>query len=441
MLNATSTGTPPDAATLVRDDRVHSRIFTDPEIFRIEIERIFRRTWLFALHESEIPETGDFKTLTLAGSPVVAVRDKDGAIRLFLNRCRHRGAQVCEYEHGNTSFFRCWYHGWTYALDGGLANLPGSEAYGPGFDAGQLSLTAVPRVASYRGFVFASFASNGPSLDDYLGPAKQFIDVVVDYSPSGRIRVRPGMVHRTRYRGNWKQVGMDGYHVDAVHGSALDIMQSRRESTGSAVGALQIENPWSDESPSRTVGMPYGHAALDLREQRLRHGDRFMKEVASGPGGQEYVAAMVARHGPERARDIIALHGDPHVGIFPNLQLIHDHIRVVVPQSVDETLVLMYPIMLEGVPPAMNTARLRHHEDFYGPAGFGSPDDIELFERTQAGARADSDPWIYVGRGLAREYALGGMVAGKISDEVTQRAQLQEWRRLMSLDAGPEVRS
>jgi hypothetical protein len=92
----------------------------------------------------------------------------------------------------------------------------------------------------------------------------------------------------------------------------------------------------------------------------------------------------------------------------------------------------MYPILLDGVPAAFNTARLRHHEDFYGPAGLGSPDDIEIFERTQAGARADAEPWILLGRGLGREAPLGAMVTGRISDEVTQRAQFQEWLRLMN---------
>lgn len=419
-------------AGLVLHDRVHSRVFTDPEIFEVEMQRIFASTWLYALHESEIPKPGDFKALTLARAPVVAVRGQDERIRIFFNRCRHRGAQVCEHEHGSTRFFRCWYHGWTYALDGSLANLPGQEAYGEELDLGQLSLTQVPRVDAYRGFVFASLARVGPSLDRYLGAAKQFIDVIVDYSPTGRILVRPDMVHRTCYRGNWKQVGMDGYHVDAVHGSVVDIMQRRHDSTGSAVGALQIENPWSDAAASRTVGMPFGHAALDLREQRLRHADRFLNEVSASRGGAEYVAAMVGRHGVDRARDIIALHGDPHVGIFPNLQLIHDHVRVVIPQSVDETLVYMYPILLDGAPEAFNTARLRHHEDFYGPAGFGSPDDIELFERTQAGARAQYDPWVLLSRGLQREAVEGDAVIARISDEVTQRAQFREWQRLMS---------
>lgn len=420
-----------DIRGLVQHDRVHSRVFTDPDIFEMEMRRIFESTWLYALHESEVPRAGDFKTLTLARAPLVAVRGQDARIRVFFNRCRHRGAQVCEHEHGNTKFLRCGYHGWTYALDGALANLPGREAYGEELNLGQLALTQVPRVAEYRGFVFASLTEAGPSLDRYLGASRQFIDVIVDYSPTGRILVRPDMVHRTRYRGNWKQVGMDGYHVDAVHGSVVDMMQRRQESTGSAVGALQIENPWSDEAASRTVGMPFGHAALDLREQRLRHAERFLREISASRGGSEYVAAMVGRHGPERARDIIALHGDPHVGIFPNLQLIHDHVRVIIPQTVDDTLVYMYPILLEGAPEEFNTARLRHHEDFYGPAGFGSPDDIELFERTQAGARAQFDPWILLSRGLRRETVEGDAITGRISDEVTQRAQFREWQRLM----------
>lgn len=422
-----------DLDYLVQSDRVHSRIFTDAGIFADEINRIFHRTWLYAAHESEVAQPGDFKTIMLGRTPVIVVRGQDGEVRLFVNRCRHRGAQVCEAAQGNTKYFRCWYHGWTYELNGSLASLPGEEAYGGSVAAAQLGLAAVPRVGQYRGFIFASLASTGPTLEEHLGAARQFIDIVADYSPTGKVKVKSNVVHKTRYRGNWKQVGMDGYHVHYVHSSVVSILQQRSGSTGSAVGALQIEDPWSDQSRSITRGFPYGHAALDLREQRQSHGQRFMAEVARTADGKKYVETMVARHGPARAEEIIALHGDPHIGIFPNLQLIHDHVRVVVPISVAETHVYMYPIFLEDVPDAFNTARLRHHEDFYGPASFGSPDDLELFERTQAGAQAELQPWILLGRGIGREVLEADQtVTARISDEVTQRAQMQEWKRLMA---------
>jgi len=416
-----------DPARLVFKDRVHSSVFTDDGIFELEMNRLFKRTWLFALHDSEIPNPGDFKAFDLAKIPVIAVRNKDQSISMLVNRCRHRGATLCEKGVGNARNLTCWYHGWVYDLDGSLISDVGQG------EKEDLGLTRLPRVDNYRGFVFTSFSAEGETLVEYLNEAREFIDVLLDYSPTGRIRINPKVVHKYKFRGNWKQLGMDGYHVHYVHASVVDIFSGRKNTTGSAVGALQIEDPWSDESSSRARGFPFGHAALDLRQQRLDNADSLVAAVEKGAGGQEFVDNMIEIHGKERAKEIIALHGDPHLGVFPNLQLIHDHLRVMVPISASETEIHMYPIFLEGVPAEFNTARLRNHEDFYGPASFGSPDDAAIFERVQEGLLAGVNPWMAVGRGMDRDWVeTGNIQVGPISDEVTQRAQFAEWRRLMT---------
>ena len=422
-----------DYESLVQEDRVHSAVFTDEEIFQDELDRIFHRTWVFALHESEIPNAGDFKRLQLGRYPVIATRDEEGGLHLLINRCRHRGAQVCESNHGNTRRFQCWYHGWTYDCRGDLVGLTGPEGYDENFDPTQHGLTPVPRVESYRGFVFASFAKEGMSLSDYLGPTKPYIDIMVDASPTGELEVKPNVLNRTRYRGNWKQVGMDGYHPHYVHMSVFKIFSKRESTTGSAVGALQLEDPFSDASTSRTRGFPNGHAALDFREQRQPHADNAIAELRQSEDGARYVDDMIKAYGEERARDLIAWHGDPHLGVFPNLQLIHGHVRVVVPIGPGETEVQMYPVFLKGVEPSINEKRLRSHEAFYGPAAAGSPDDAEIFERTQRGLIADIDPWVPLARGMHREQVdEDGSVAAYISDEITQRAQMKEWKKLMT---------
>jgi phenylpropionate dioxygenase-like ring-hydroxylating dioxygenase large terminal subunit len=132
------------------------------------------------------------------------VRDDNGAVRLFLNRCRHRGSTVCQVEAGNAKTFRCAYHGWTYRNNGELAGVTYQEGYGSAFRKEQLGLVQVPRVEHYRGFMFGSLSPAGISLDDHLGgPAKEQIDLFVDLSPEGEIEVRAG-VHRFDYPANWK---------------------------------------------------------------------------------------------------------------------------------------------------------------------------------------------------------------------------------------------
>ncbi len=427
MNSPTEPEAPISPAELVQPDRVHSSIFTDQKIFDLEMERIFKRTWLFALHDSEIPNAGDFKAFELAQVPVIAIRNSDQSIGLLVNRCRHRGAALCEPGTGNARNLQCWYHGWVYDLDGSLLSEVKQG------DPKQLGLSRVPRLDTYRGFVFASFATEGETLSEFLNGASDFMDILLDYSPTGRVRINPRVVHKYKFGGNWKQLGMDGYHVHFVHASVVDIFSARSDSTGSAVGALQVNDPWSDESSSRARGFPYGHAALDLRQQRLDTADVLVKSVEKGTGGKAFVDKMIEIHGAEKAKAIIALHGDPHLGVYPNLQLIHDHLRVMIPVSASETEVHMYPIFLEDVPAEFNTARLRKHEDFYGPASFGSPDDAEIFEKTQQGLGAEVNPWVAVGRGMDRDWVEDGDIhTGPISDEVTQRAQYTEWRRLMA---------
>jgi hypothetical protein len=125
--------------------------------------------------------------------------------------------------------------------------------------------------------------------------------------------------------------------------------------------------------------------------------------------------------------------GDPHIGLYPNMQIVANHIRIINPVAVDKTQVLMLPVTLKGAPAAINDARVRVHESFYGPAGAGSPDDSEFFERAQRGLQAVVDPWVDISRGLNRQTVdADGSIAGLLSDEVPQRGQYREWLRLMT---------
>ncbi len=118
---------------MVSERRVHSAVYTDPAVFELELERIFNHTWVYIGHESEVPKTGDFRLRKIGRQPVIMVRGKDGTVNVMMNRCQHRGAVVAEVESGNTKFFRCWYHGWTYDIEGKLVQVTADEGYEPGF--------------------------------------------------------------------------------------------------------------------------------------------------------------------------------------------------------------------------------------------------------------------------------------------------------------------
>jgi hypothetical protein len=158
------------------------------------------------------------------------------------------------------------------------------------------------------------------------------------------------------------------------------------------------------------------------------------------PGGQAYLDAMINRYGQERAEEILTA-GGTHILVFPNLVLIGVHIRVIRPVTIDQTEVFLYPTLLKGVPAAVNAARLRGHEAFYGPAGGGATDDLEMFERNQIGLSAQVDPWLVLGRGLRQESPdVDGTLVGQITDELTQRGIWRQWKKVMSQSVEAPVR-
>ena len=323
--------------SLVQDGRVHSRAYTNQAIFDLEIDRIFHRSWIYVGHESEVPKPGDYQARPIGRTPVILVRGKDNKVRVLVNRCRHRGAQVVQTESGNTRMFRCWYHGWTYELTGALAEVTEKGGYGPDFKTENMGLVEVPRVASHRGFVFASIKAQGESLAEFLGGAAAQFDMLVDASPTGEIFLDAG-TNKTEYLGNWKLVGMDGYHPNFVHAS---VVAGWARNSESGIGAMHREDPFSDEALTLTRDYGNGHAMLDFRAQRLKSYKKHAEFLSKVPGGVKYVEDMHKAYGQERAELLISLSGDPHLGVFPNLQLIGNQVRIITPIAPGMTQVTM----------------------------------------------------------------------------------------------------
>ena len=137
-----------DIEHLVSDERgeLDRRIFSDDEIFELEMERIFGKAWLFLCHESQIPAQGDFFESVMGRDNVLVVRQKDSSVRAFINSCTHRGNAVCRAEEGNARSFLCTYHGWSYGIDGTLKGVPGYKTFYDGqLDKSELGLRHIAR--------------------------------------------------------------------------------------------------------------------------------------------------------------------------------------------------------------------------------------------------------------------------------------------------------
>ena len=117
----------PDAIlALVREDSVHRDVYINQEIFDLEMSRLWRNTWLYVGHDSQIPAPGDYYSTEIARQPVIMLRDSAGQVRVLMNRCAHKGARLVSATHGHceSGLLRCPYHGWTYRLDGSIRTIP-----------------------------------------------------------------------------------------------------------------------------------------------------------------------------------------------------------------------------------------------------------------------------------------------------------------------------
>jgi phenylpropionate dioxygenase-like ring-hydroxylating dioxygenase large terminal subunit len=412
---------------------VHSDVYASPEIFELEMERIFHEGWVYVGHESEIPKRGDYVLRWVGHQSVILNRDDAGKVHVFMNRCRHRASSVCQHEKGNAAFFNCSNHGWTYKSSGELIGVPYPEgAYGPEFRKQDFPLVE-PRTDSYRGFVWCNLAPGKTTLKDHLGPIGiKSVDLFCDSSPEGEIVLQQGCLKGLVY-GNWKFQGGDGYHPPVTHeASFLGVRAKRKGERNPISGGGRIE----DGILSRDLGN--GHYCLDTR---LAGRGAQLPDTA---WARKYREDMVKAYGKERAEYLIRTGGNPHTIFMPNLHLVNSSdLRVIRPIAVDRFEIYFYCPFLKGVPHELNEMRLRDVEDRMGPAGSINPDDVEMFERNQLGMRQTVNPWKYMARGMAREfidedlksppeYRRSGTLTGHYSDEVTQRAQLRWWAEYLS---------
>ena len=189
--------------------RVPQWILTDPDIYEIEVERVFANTWYFLGHESEIPNPGDYVSRWYVNDPVILSRGENNEISAFLNSCMHRGTVLCSGDSGNKANFICPYHGWTYSLEGELTGIiAGDRIYGTEMDRSEWSLRRLPRLESFHGLIFASLNENVVSLDEYLGNLKWYFDILIGRSDK-KMQVK-GVPFRWVVNANWK-IGSDNF--------------------------------------------------------------------------------------------------------------------------------------------------------------------------------------------------------------------------------------
>ncbi|MEM7567343.1 MAG: Rieske 2Fe-2S domain-containing protein, partial [Pseudomonadota bacterium] len=236
---------------LVREADVHRDVYISPDVFELEQRHLFRNCWMYLGHASQVPEPGDYLTETIAGQPLLMVRGEDRVVRVFHNRCPHKGTRLTAEPCGHAGrHFRCPYHAWTFDLDGALHSIPLKKGYeDTGFEGSdaERGLTPVAAMHEHREFVFVRLNEEGLSFEEFFGESLSSIDNMVDRSPEGRL-VCDGAPLRYLHKCNWKMLvdnQTDTCHPMVAHessaGTAVKVWERESARTGDAAKPMAVQ--------------------------------------------------------------------------------------------------------------------------------------------------------------------------------------------------------
>jgi phenylpropionate dioxygenase-like ring-hydroxylating dioxygenase large terminal subunit len=429
----------PNLKKLVEPDRVHRLAYTDPEIFELEIKEIFEKIWVYCGHESQVKKPGDYQTLTIGRQPMVMIRGKDMKVRVLYNRCPHRGVELCGNLKGNAGeALTCSYHSWRFQLDGKIESIPlvkGYDGTRMSLDNPDCSMRAAARVDSYRGFVFASLAPEGPSLPEFLGEAKIAFDDMCDRAPDGEVEVVP-YCHRVIQHSNWKffmENQLDALHPSVTHQStgaaSAWVERDIKQKTGEAplyyhyLSAFTMSfDKWDSV---QTLNYPRGHGILK----------GYMGLRPDDPDTKAYVAAMYKSYGEEKAEQYLSrdIH---HVLVYPYLSVQSplQQIRVLRPIAPNKTLSEIWHFRLKGAPEAIYRRSLWYYNLVNSPATMINADDLENWTKGQWGLESSGMDWVSFHRDYGRdqENADGSIYSKNGTSEAVMRSQFKAWTEYLT---------
>jgi benzoate/toluate 1,2-dioxygenase alpha subunit len=418
---------------LVEQDRVHRDVYTDPEVFQLEMERLWSRTWIYVGHASQVPNAGDFITLDIAAKPVLMVRQADGTIRLLMNRCAHKGTKVVSDLAGNAGkTFRCPYHAWTYRTDGSLINIPLKEGYeGTTLKHEGLGLPVIKNVETYRGFVFARLSEHGIGFRDYFGESLSSIDNLADRSPQGELELTGGCL-RFLHNCNWKMFVEnlnDTMHPMIAHASSAGIAKKL----------------WEGQPADRPKPMAIEQIAPfasdykffdDMGVRVYAHGHSFsgvnFSIHSSYSSVPEYEAAMKKAYGEERARKILGTVRHNTV-YYPSLTIkgAIQSIRVARPLAADKTLLESYTFRLKGAPHALLERTVTYNRLINSPMSVVGHDDLHCYRAIQEGLAAEGSDWVNLHRDFKDSEIDAAELTANGTSDVSMRNQFRAWREFM----------
>jgi apoptosis-inducing factor 3 len=392
-------------------------VYTDQDIYRREIERIFHgRTWNYVALEAEVENPGDFIRSNVGPTPVVVARAQDGSINVFENRCMHRAAEFCRELSGSVNEFVCPYHQWAYDLKGNLIGVPfrrgvngkgGMPADFRNEDHGLKTL----KVTTHRGVVFASYADDTEPLPEYLGP-----DILREFEATFDGRKLKVLGHyRHSLPGNWKLYHenlKDPYHATLLHTFlvtfGLMVAGARAEMLSDASGRHGVMA--AAKSDAKLVSSDAKKEMRAFKEGMTLREPRFMDFIEEFDSPWSVTMAT----------------------IWPNLIVQREMntlgIRQIVPTGPHEFIMKWTMFGFEGDDEEMTRHRLRQG-NLMGPAGFLGLEDNEAIKFVQDGMLRVPDGQHLVKLDPATPFG----TADNLISESAIRAMYRHWREAMGV--------
>lgn len=395
--------------------RIPARVYTDPDIYQRELERIFYgRHWSYVGLEAELPAAGDFKRTAIGERSVILIRNREGQLNVLENRCAHRGMQFCQERSGRLRTLVCPYHQWSYDHDGNLIGVPFQKGVrGQGgmpveFSREEHGLRKL-QVATRHGVVFASFDPDVEPFESYVGPkVLRYFDRTFD----GRKLVLHGY-SRQRIPGNWKLMMeniKDPYHPGLLHTWFVNFGLWRADNKSELVmdargrHACMISRRSETIDPEVTQGVSSFRASMKLNDASLL-------DIVHEPWWGAPTVCMTT--------------------IFPSVifqqQVNSLSTRQIMPLGPGQFDFVWTHFGFEDDSPEMQARRMRQ-ANLFGPAGYVSADDGEVIELSQHGVTQD--------REFASLCELGGTAVADTDHMVTEtliRGMYHYWREVMGL--------
>ena len=427
----------PDAIRrLVQPDQVHRDVYLDPELFELEMERLWARTWVYVGHDSQVPNPGDYITTDIATRPMIMVRHDDGSVRVLHNRCAHKGAKLLSAPAGNTGrFLRCPYHAWSYTTDGALLAIPRQKGYEGtrmlACEAGR-GLTRVEHVENWRGFVFARLSDDGPAFREYFGESLSSIDNMADRAPDGELEITGGVL-RYEHDCNWKMFVEnlnDTMHPMVAHESSAGT--AKRLWDGKPADApkpMAIEQfvPFAssydffDDMGVRVFANGHSYTGVNFS---------IHSAYSAIPGYQE---ALERARGPERTAEIlrVARHNTVY---YPSLTIkgAIQTIRVARPVAADRTILESWTLRLKGAPDELLARSVMYNRLINSPFSVVGHDDLHCYRAMQEGLRAPGNEWVSLHRNHTPDEAAHADLVANGTSEISMRNQFRCWLHHMT---------